>query len=90
MDEEKKKLLKFFIKFSRVTNRRLARINLKENLRFPPHHHFPAQNQKKGVPAGVRALLESRERHKRRRRPQRIYSKHHDASTHAKILHRSL
>ena len=44
----------------------------------------------KGVPAGVRALLESRERHERRRRPQRIYSKHHDASTHAKILHRSL
>jgi hypothetical protein len=44
---KKKKLLKFFIKFSRVTNRRLARINLKENLRFPPHHHFPAQNQKR-------------------------------------------
>ena len=28
---------KFFIKFSRVTNRHLARINLLKNLRFPPH-----------------------------------------------------
>ena len=32
----------------------------------------------KGVPAGVRALLESRERHERRRRTQGIYSNDHD------------
>ena len=44
----------------------------------------------KGVPTGVRALLESRERHERRRRKQSIYSKYHDASMHAKISHRSL
>ena len=43
-----------------------------------------------GVPAGVRALLESREGHERRHRPQSIYSKHRDAATHAKISHRSL
>jgi hypothetical protein len=44
----------------------------------------------KGVPAGVRALLESRERHKRRRRTQRIYSNDHDESIQSKISHRSL
>jgi hypothetical protein len=44
----------------------------------------------KGVPAGVRALLESRERHERRHRTQRIYSNDHDESIHSKISHRSL
>ena len=44
----------------------------------------------KGVPAGVRALLESRERHERRRRKQRIYSNDHDESIHSKISHQSL
>ena len=44
----------------------------------------------KGVPAGVRALLESRERHERRRRTRRIYSKYHDAPAQSKISHQSL
>ena len=36
---------KFFSKFSRVTNRHLARINLLKNLRLPPHHQISAQSR---------------------------------------------
>ena len=50
----------------------------------------PPESYHASWPLRPRALLESRERHERRRRTQRIYSKYHDASIHSKISHRSL